>query len=168
MKFFAKLKKFFKKIVDAFKELFVSEETDGPIDIEVVTETTTDADGNQTIIRTERVNTTPTWKEIIGKAKRKVMEGIDKFVENPAWLTVKIGAISAAIMAPIAAVKMVTNPIKIFRENHKKKRTLYNDRTHLNYQLKRPLTKEEINEINAAQERKENITELLNSYGVLY
>lgn len=167
MKLFAKIKKFFKRLVDAVRELFGAE-PEGPIDIEVVTETTTDAEGNQTIVKTEKINTTPSWKEIFGKAKRKVMDGIDKFVENPAWFTVKVGVISAAITGAIGTVKLVVSPITKAREAFKKKRQLYNDRTHLNYQLKRPLTKEEINAVNAAQERKENITQLLDSYGVLY
>ena len=165
MSIWERFKRFFKRIGDAFKELIGIDTTDGPIDVETVTETVVDSDGNVVTTTTERKTNAPSWRDLGKKAKNKLAMSIDKFIDNPREALKKPAIITAAIAA---GVKYIINPFHKMKERYEKKRRLYNDKTHLHYELKRPLKKYEMDAINRAQENNQPIGELLESFGVLY
>lgn len=162
---FAKLKErirnFVKDVKAAIRRFFGLEEKKQPIDIEVVTETRTDEEGNIVITKTEKVNSTPTWSDIWQKAKLKVRTSIDAFLEHPARFS--IGGLTV-----FGFFRAIAKPISKWHDSYERSHTLYNDKTHMNYKLKRRLTRREQNAVNRVQAAGGNIDELLDSYGVLY
>lgn len=154
-----KIANFVRDIKNAFKKLFGISESE-TIDVEVVTETVTNPDGSVTITRTEKANTTPKFKDICKKAKNKMMTVIDRFIDNP----IPTGA---AIAAVFGTFRMITRPLISAKAKWDEKTKLYNDKTHMSYKLKRPLTRREQNIINSAQAANANIGDILGSWGVI-
>lgn len=173
---FKRLRRFFSRIKDALKELIFGDpvENDKVIDIEVVTETVTDADGNIIVTKTEKVNTTSSWKDIWKKCKAKVKLGVEHFIDDPrgtirslvgpgAVLTV----VGGGILTATRAIKEFTTPIRKMKENREKSLTIYDDTVHGYYSLRRPLTNSEKNLVYGAQARRGDMHKVLEDLGVL-
>lgn len=156
-----RIRNFISDVKAAIRRFFGLEEKKQPIDIEVVTETRTDEEGNVIITKTEKVTSAPSWSDIWQKAKTKVRLAADKFVERPLLSSISFGVI-------FGTFGKVVRFFSKARDNWEKDHTLYNDKTHMNYKLKRKLTRRELNNVNRVQAAGGNIDELLDSYGVLY
>lgn len=154
-----KIANFVRDIKNAFKKLFGISKSE-TIDVEVVTETVTNPDGSVTITRTEKANTTPKFKDICKKAKDKAMNVLNNFIDNPITT-------GAAIAAVFGTFRMITRPLISAKAKWDEKTKLYNDKTHMSYKLKRPLTRREQNIINSAQDSGAKIGDILGSWGVI-
>lgn len=171
---FARLRRFFKRIGAAIKELFTGKND------EAVTTTTTeteyDEDGNIKAVKVEVVEDPNhiTWRGLFKKAGRKIKESVNEMLENPAKLmkAIGIGGIGGwSLISMIRSFKeadnMIFGPMRRRKAKREEECRIYDDRTHLWYHLRRPLTNAEKNYIAMQQRVGGNMGDILARWRVL-
>lgn len=169
-----RIKNFFKAIGKAVKELFTGKKQD--VTTTTTTETKYDENGNIESVKVEVVEdpNNVTWKSLWKKAVTKVKNGLNDILEDPKKLfkIIGIGGVGGwSILSAVKALKetdnMIFGPIRKRKEHRELECRIYDDRTHLWYQLRRPLNPSEKNYITMQQRNGANMGDILARWRVL-
>ena len=166
-----RLRQFCKELKAALRKLFTGKKST-VIDAEVIEEEeTVDKDGNVIKKTTYKRDSTPTWKDLLHKAGRKIKMAISDAIEDPAAAIRKLSFAGLGTYFSLSGINAIRrgiiDPIMKAKDSYDKKRTIWDNRAHNYYSLRRPLKNWESNYVNMEVARKRDMGDVLKELGVL-
>lgn len=139
-KMFRKLKRFFKRIGAAFKELFTGEEPTEEVQAEIVNP------------KDDKKSEFWAWlKKVGGKIGNRIKMSIEDFADNPGMGLAKLTAFSAGLTVSLGVLEKIkrlfATPVGKALEKREKMYDLYDHKWATHWKLRQPLTEEEKNRI---------------------
>ena len=166
-----RLRQFCEELKSALRKLFTGKKS-VVIDADVVEEEETiDKEGNVIKKTTYKRDSTPTWKDLLHKAGRKIKMTISDAIDDPSATIKKLSFAGLGTYFSLSGINAIRRgiiePIIKAKESHDKKRSIWDNRAHNYYSLRRPLRNWESNYVNMEVARKRDMGDVLKELGVL-